>query len=130
MYTVNPDGGGEQLVDIPEINEDWGRAVWSHDGQQLLLSNILRFDQQGELLPFRPATARPDGSEFNLLELPDFSFDMLCMRGVPTTRRSVWRRCRIRTFRDVEPCRLRRERPRAAHDKPRRLAGQSGRLFT
>ena len=71
-YTVNADGSGEQLVEIPELNEDWGRAVWSHDGQQLLLSNILRFDQDGQLLPFRPATARPDGSEFNLLELPDF----------------------------------------------------------
>ena len=80
---MNPDGSGEQLVELPEVNEDWGRAVWSHDGQQLLLSNILRFDQDGELLPFRPATAQPDGSEFNLLELPDFPFDMYCTAWSP-----------------------------------------------
>jgi hypothetical protein len=82
-HTVNPDGSGEQFVDIPELNEDWGRPVWSHDGQQLLLSNMLRFDQDGELLPFRPATAQPDGSEFNLLELPDFPFDMYCSAWSP-----------------------------------------------
>ena len=57
--------------------------MWSHDGQHLLLSNILRFDQDGELLPFRPATAQPDGSEFNLLELPDFPFDGYCTAWSP-----------------------------------------------
>lgn len=77
-FVAGEDGGGEQLVDISELNEDWGRALWSHDGPQLLMSNIIRFDQQGELLPFRPATARPDGSEFNLLDLPEFPFDMYC----------------------------------------------------
>jgi Tol biopolymer transport system component len=85
-YTVNPDGSDEQLVDVSALNEDWGRAVWSHDGQQLLLSNVL-FDQDGEFLGFRPATARPDGSEFNLLELSEFPFDMNCSAWSPDDRR-------------------------------------------
>ncbi len=91
-YTVNPDGTSEQLVDVPELIEDFGRPVWSHDGQQLLLSHFVRFDQAGELLPFRPATAQPDGSEFNLLESPELPFDGLCLGGVSTTRRfcAVW----------------------------------------
>jgi len=85
-YTVNPDGGEEQAVETPYVNEDFGRAVWSHDGQQLLLSNLLRFDH-GELLPFRPATVRPDGSLFNLLELPQFPFDMYCTAWSPDDQR-------------------------------------------
>ena len=127
-YTVNPDGSGEQLVEIPELNEDWGRAVWSHDGQQLLLSNIVRFDQQGELLPFRPATARPDGSEFNLLELPEFPFDMYCTAWSPDDQQIL--------------CGVGGDSPgmwsmsasdgsdrHAAHDQPRRLERPADRLF-
>ena len=126
---MNPDGSGEQLVDIPELNEDWGRAVWSHDGQQLLLSNILRFDQDGELLPFRPATAQPDGSEFNLLELPEFPFDMYCSAWSPDDQQ-IPVAVGGESPRDVEHGRRRRERSRATHDEPRRREGQPGRLLT
>jgi hypothetical protein len=40
QFTANPDGSDEQLVNIPEAGEEFGRAVWSPDGQWLLFSNI------------------------------------------------------------------------------------------
>jgi len=85
-YTVRPIGGHQSLVPSAVPNEDFGRAVWSHDGARLLLSNILRFDDQGELLPFRPAVMRPNGRGFRLLELPAFGFDSYCSAWSPDDR--------------------------------------------
>ncbi len=45
------------------------RRTWSHDGTQLLHSNVLVFDDAGELVAFRPAISAPDGSDYRLLRL-------------------------------------------------------------
>src|SRR5262249_29303882 len=55
-YTIDPDGTGLSRVDIPLENEDFGRAVWSHDGLHLLYSNIPYTDPtSGEFVGFLPA---------------------------------------------------------------------------
>lgn len=78
ILTANPDGSDEQLVPLENPAEDFGIPVWSPDHQWLLITNNLRFDGNGELLPFRPAIVRPDGSDYRLLEVPGGPFDMYC----------------------------------------------------
>jgi Tol biopolymer transport system component len=78
IFTANTDGTGEQLVPLPELPEDFATPVWSPDGSRLLISNILRPDSNGGLLPFRPATVKPDGSDYHLVPTPDAPFDMYC----------------------------------------------------
>ena len=78
IFTANPDGSDEQLVPLENPAEDFGIPIWSPDHEWLLITNNLRFDGNGELLPFRPAIVRPDGSDYRLLEVPDGPFDMYC----------------------------------------------------
>jgi Tol biopolymer transport system component len=81
VFRVNPDGTREQQVPLVDPAEDFGVPRWSPDGSRLLVSNVLRFDGSGDLLPFRPATVNLDGSDFTLLEPPDAPFDMACFGG-------------------------------------------------
>jgi Tol biopolymer transport system component len=81
VFTANPDGTHVQQVSSRYPAEDFGIPRWSPDGNRLLISNILRFDTQGNLLPFRPATVRPDGTHFTVLQPPDAPFDMGCFGG-------------------------------------------------
>jgi len=85
-FTANPDGTHEQLVPTPFPNEDFGRAVWSHDGSQLLLSNM-PVEENGEVVAFRPAIVEPDGSSFRLLELPGVQSGMSCGAWSPNDSR-------------------------------------------
>src|SRR6266571_1241789 len=78
VFTARPDGTDVQQVPMPYLNEDWGRAIWSPDGSKLLISNVPRFDDDGDLLPFRPATVNPDGSDYHLLDMPWAPFDSYC----------------------------------------------------
>lgn len=89
VYTAAPDGSDPREVPLPYANEDWGRAVWSPDGSMLLISNILRFDVNGDLLPFRPGIVHPDGSDFRLLELPGNPFDAYCAAWSPDGARII-----------------------------------------
>jgi Tol biopolymer transport system component len=81
VFIANPDGEHAQQVPLVYPAEDFGIPRWSPDSSQLLISHVLRFDASGNLLPFRPATVRPDGSGFNLLEPPNGPFDMDCPGG-------------------------------------------------
>jgi hypothetical protein len=82
VYTANPDGTHLQQVPLVYPAEDWGVPRWSPDGSRLLVSNILRLDSTGQCcLPFRPATVRLNGANFNLLEPPNAGFDMACFGG-------------------------------------------------
>jgi Tol biopolymer transport system component len=78
VFIANPDGSDVQEVPLLYPAEDFAVPIWSPDGSQLLISHVLRFDASGDLLPFRPATVNPDGSDFNLLEPPNGPFDMDC----------------------------------------------------
>jgi WD40 repeat protein len=89
VLTARPDGTDVREVPLPYLNEDFGRAVWSPDGTRLLLSNVLRFTDAGDLLPFRPATVRPDGSDFTLLDPPGAPSDAYCSAWSPDARRIV-----------------------------------------
>jgi WD40-like Beta Propeller Repeat len=77
ILTANSDGSDEVVVPLDDPAEDFAIPVWSPDHSRLLISHQLRFDGD-ELLPFRPAIVRPDGSDYNLLEIPDAPFDMGC----------------------------------------------------
>ncbi|RZU12126.1 WD40 repeat protein [Kribbella rubisoli] len=87
LFVARADGSGVRKVAIPELVEDFGSARWSPDGSKLLISNLLRFDAAGELLPFRPATVRPDGSGFRMLEPPGAPSDLLCGAWSPDGKR-------------------------------------------
>jgi Tol biopolymer transport system component len=77
ILTANSDGSDEVVIPLGDPAEDFAIPVWSPDHSRLLISNTLRFDGD-ELLPFRPAIVRPDGSDYDLLEIPDAPFDMYC----------------------------------------------------
>ena len=81
VFIANPDGEHAQQVPLVYPAEDFGIPRWSPDGSQLLISHVLRVDASGDLLPFRPATVRLDGSNFNLLQPPNAPFDMGCFGG-------------------------------------------------
>jgi Tol biopolymer transport system component len=81
IFIANPDGEHAQQVPLVYAAEDFGIPRWSPDSSQLLISNVLRFDTSGNLLPFRPATVSLDGGNFNLLEPPNAPFDMACFGG-------------------------------------------------
>ena len=81
VFTTNPDGSNTHQVPLVYPAEDFGIPIWSPDRSQLLISNILRSDASGNLLPFRPATVDLDGSNFKLLKPPNAPFDMSCSGG-------------------------------------------------
>ena len=81
VFIASPDGTQVQQVPLVYPAENFGIPRWSPDGSQLLISNVLRFDTAGNLLPFRPATVGVDGSNFNLLQPPGAPFDMACFGG-------------------------------------------------
>ena len=87
VFIVNPDGSHVRPVPLLYPAEDFAAPIWSPDGTRLLISHLLRFDSVGELLPFRPAIVRPDGSHFTLLEMPDAPFDMDCTAWLPSGTR-------------------------------------------
>lgn len=78
IFVANPDGSGERLVPTGDVVEDFGTPVWSPDGSSLLITNTVRFDSHGDLLPFRPATVDPDGSNYHVVPAVDAPFDMYC----------------------------------------------------
>ena len=112
QFTVNADGSDERLVEVPDQNEDFGRATWSPDGDQLLFSNVFRFDEGGEITRFRPAVARADGTDFRVLASTS---QWTCAHCVEPRQRS--RSLRGRQWGDVELRRRRRRRLRPAHDQ-------------
>src|SRR4030095_6097998 len=78
IFVANPEGTHPHEVPLPIPAEGFGGAFWSPDGTKLLITNLIQFDDNGELLPFRPATVNPDGSDFRVLEPPGAPFDMFC----------------------------------------------------
>ena len=78
IFVASPNGSGEQQVATPDLIEDFGVPVWSPDGSKLLITNMVRFDGAGELLPFRPSIVDPDGANYHLLPAIGAPFDMYC----------------------------------------------------
>jgi hypothetical protein len=87
IFVANPDGTHTHEVPLPIPAEGFGGAFWSPDGTKLLITNLIQFDDNGELLPFRPATVNPDGSDFRVLEPPGAPFDMFCDAWSPDATR-------------------------------------------
>ena len=83
IFVAKPDGSGEQQVPTQDMVEDFGVPVWSPDGSRLLITNMVRFDGAGDLLPFRPSIVAPDGSNYHLLPAVDAPFDMYCHAWTP-----------------------------------------------
>jgi len=81
VFIANPDGSDGHQVPLVYPAEDFGLPIWSPDRSRLLISHVLRFDASGNLLPFRPATVNPDGSDFKLLQPPNVPFDGGCFGG-------------------------------------------------
>jgi Tol biopolymer transport system component len=78
VYVTAPDGTTTVHVPLSHPVEDFGLPVWSPDGGRLLVSHVFRFDGNGGFLPWRPIIVRPDGSNENLLVIPDGPDDMFC----------------------------------------------------
>ncbi|WP_345761791.1 TolB family protein [Diaminobutyricibacter sp. McL0608] len=89
VVVANPDGTGAVELQLPQVLEDFGRPVWSHDAGEILLSNILRVDEAGNLLPFRPAITSPDGRHYKFFDLPTQPPDMYCNAWTPDDSRIV-----------------------------------------
>ncbi len=75
---TDAEGGNAQRLETYGSLESRGSAIWSPDGGSILLTNIIRFDGDGTLLPFRPAIVSEDGSGYRRLQVPDGPFDMFC----------------------------------------------------
>ena len=87
VTTMAPDGSSVAKVDVPADLEDFNRSIWSHDGTHLLHSNVLVFDDSGELVAFRPAISAPDGSGYRVLRLPQRPMDFFCSAWSPDDSR-------------------------------------------
>jgi Tol biopolymer transport system component len=81
VFIANPDGSNEHQVPLVYPAEDFGIPMWSPDRRRLLISHVVRFDDSGDFLPWRPATVDPDGANFTLLEPPGAPVDMGCFGG-------------------------------------------------
>jgi Tol biopolymer transport system component len=81
MYITDPDGTHDQQVPLTYPAEDFGIPMWSPDRRHLLISHVVRFDDSGDFLPWRPATVDPDGANFTLLDPPGAPVDMGCFGG-------------------------------------------------
>jgi len=87
VFVANPDGTNEYQVPTQDLAEDFGVPVWSSDGSHLLITNMIRFDGAGGLLPFRPSIVDPDGSNYHLVPAVDAPFDMYCHAWTPNRTR-------------------------------------------
>lgn len=81
VFRVNPDGSHEQQVPLVDPAEDFAVPRWSPDGSRMLVSDVVRVDESGDLLPFRPATVNLDGSDYTLLDPPGAPFGAGCFGG-------------------------------------------------
>ena len=82
LFVANPDGSAETPIPLGDIAEDFAVPVWSPDHTRLLITNMIVFDDQGELLRFRPATVNPDGSDYHLVDAAGPT-DMYCHAWTP-----------------------------------------------
>jgi Tol biopolymer transport system component len=87
VTTMSPAGTNVARVDVPADLEDFNKSTWSHDGTRLLHSNVMVFDDDGELVAFRPAISAPDGSGYRLLRMRDRPMDMFCSAWSPDDSR-------------------------------------------
>jgi Tol biopolymer transport system component len=81
VFITSPNGARVHRVPLVHPAEDFGLPIWSPRRTRLLISHVVRSDASGDLLPFRPAIVRPDGSGFRLLKPPKAPFDMGCTGG-------------------------------------------------
>jgi Tol biopolymer transport system component len=77
IFTVNPDGTDEVQL-LPGIAEC---PRWAPDGERI---QVCVFNAKGLL---RPATLRPDGSDFKLLDNPDPTLNLACWTWSPSGAR-------------------------------------------
>jgi Tol biopolymer transport system component len=87
VTTMSPGGTDVARVDVPADLEDFNKSTWSHDGTRLLHSNVFVYDDDGEVVAFRPAISAPDGSGFRLLRMRQRSSDMYCSAWSPDDSR-------------------------------------------
>ena len=87
VSTMSPAGTDVAPVDVPADLEDFNKSTWSHDGTRLLHSNAFVFDDDGEIVAFRPAISAPDGSGYHLLRMRNRSADMYCSAWSPDDSR-------------------------------------------
>jgi sugar lactone lactonase YvrE len=87
VTTMSPAGTDVARVDVPGDLEDFNKSTWSHDGTRLLHSNAFVFDDDGEIVAFRPAISAPDGSGYRLLRMRHRSPDMYCSAWSPDDSR-------------------------------------------
>lgn len=87
VRTMSPAGTGVARVDVPGDLEDFNKSTWSHDGTRLLHSNAFVFDDDGEIVAFRPAISAPDGSGYRLLRMRNRPMDMFCSAWSPDDSR-------------------------------------------
>jgi len=86
LFTANADGSAETPLILGGVAEDFAVPVWSPDESQLLITNMLVFDANGELVRFRPATVAPDGSDYHLVDGPGPT-DFYCHAWSPDAQR-------------------------------------------
>ena len=87
VTTMSPAGTDVARVDVPADLEDFNKSTWSHDGTRLLHSNVFVFDDDGEIVAFRPAISAPDGSGYRLLRMRNRPMDMFCSAWSPDDSR-------------------------------------------
>ncbi len=87
VSTMSPAGTDVARVDVPGDLEDFNKSTWSHDGTRLLHSNAFVFDDDGEIVAFRPAISAPDGSGYRLLRMRNRPSDMYCSAWSPDDSR-------------------------------------------
>jgi Tol biopolymer transport system component len=88
LFLANADGTDEAPIPLGDVAEDFAVPVWSPDRSRLLISNMIVFDDQGEILRFRPATVNPDGSDYHLVDAVGPT-DMYCHAWTPDGQRML-----------------------------------------
>lgn len=87
VTTMSPGGTDVARVDVPADLEDFNKSTWSHDGTHLLHANVFVYDDDGEVVAFRPAISAPDGSGYRLLRMRNRPGDMFCSAWSPDDSR-------------------------------------------
>lgn len=82
VFVARPDGTHAQQVPLEIPLDGFGGGFWAPNGRRLLITNLYQLPE-----PFRPATVKPDGSAFTVLNVPTTSFDMYCNAWSPTGTR-------------------------------------------